>query len=188
MNGILLIENGLFQCDSPVFLIIVLSEFLKCISTFSVDLSWSKMMSRRLLWEVSWRALSTTDVASSSNDFGSGFILCSNNNTRRWSTDVISHDDVIKYYGNIFRVTGPLCGDFTGPVEFPTQRPVARSFDVIFDLRLNKRLSKQPWGWWLETPSWSLWRQCDVGIASFCKVLARADLLAFLYSSICSDQ
>ena len=26
--------------------------------------------------------------------------------------------------------------------EFPTQRPVTRSFDVFFDLRLNKRLSK----------------------------------------------
>ena len=28
-------------------------------------------------------------------------------------------------------------------VEFPAQRPVTRSFDVFFDLRLNKRLSKQ---------------------------------------------
>ena len=45
--------------------------------------------------------------------------------------------------GNIFRVTGPLCGEFTGPGEFPTQRPVTRSFDVYFDLRLNKRLCKQ---------------------------------------------
>ena len=45
--------------------------------------------------------------------------------------------------GNIFRVTGPLCGEFTGPGEFPAQRPVTRSFDVYFDLRLNKRLSKQ---------------------------------------------
>ena len=35
--------------------------------------------------------------------------------------------------------------------EFPTQRPVTRSFDVFFDLRLNKRLSKQSWGWWFET-------------------------------------
>ena len=61
--------------------------------------------------------------------------------------------------GNIFRVTVPLCGEFTGPGEFPTQRPVTRSFDVFFDLRLNKQLSKQPWGWWFETPSWSLWRQ-----------------------------
>ena len=46
--------------------------------------------------------------------------------------------------------------------EFPAQRPVTRSFDVFFDLRLNKRLSKQPWGCWFETPSWSLWRQCNV--------------------------
>ena len=48
--------------------------------------------------------------------------------------------------GNIFRVTGPLCGEFTGPGEFHAQRPVTRSFDVFFDLRLNKRLSKQPQG------------------------------------------
>ena len=64
--------------------------------------------------------------------------------------------------GNIFRVTGPLCGEFTGPGEFPTQRPVTRSFDVFFDLRLNKPLSKQSWGWWFETLSWSLWRQYNV--------------------------
>ena len=72
--------------------------------------------------------------------------------------------------GNIFRVSGPLCGEFTGPGEFPAQRPVTRSFDVFFDLRPNKRLSKQPWGWWFETPSPSLWRHrnvtviCDIGL------------------------
>ena len=42
--------------------------------------------------------------------------------------------------------------------EFPAQRPVARSFHMFFYLRLNKRLSKQSWGWWFETPSLSLWR------------------------------
>ena len=68
--------------------------------------------------------------------------------------------------GNIFRVTGPLWGEFPGPGEFPTQRAVTRSFDVFFDLRLNKRLSKQPWGWWFETPSWSLWRHCNELIAT----------------------
>ena len=62
--------------------------------------------------------------------------------------------------GIIFRVTGHLCGEFTGPGEIPAQRPVARGFDFFY-LRLNKRLSKQPWGWWFETPSWSLWRQCN---------------------------
>ena len=42
--------------------------------------------------------------------------------------------------------------------EFPAQRPVTRSFD----LRLNKRLSKQSWGWWFETLSRPLWRHCNV--------------------------
>ena len=45
--------------------------------------------------------------------------------------------------------------------EFPAQKPVTRSFDVFFDLRLNKQLSKQPWDCWFETPSRSLWRQCN---------------------------
>ena len=45
--------------------------------------------------------------------------------------------------------------------EFPSQRPVIRSFDVVFDLRLNKRLSKQPRRRWFETPSHSLWRHCN---------------------------
>ena len=50
--------------------------------------------------------------------------------------------------------------------EFPKQRPVTRSVDAFFDLRLNKRLSKQSWGWWYETPSCSLWRHCNVKVNS----------------------
>ena len=48
-------------------------------------------------------------------------------------------------------------GNSPVPGEFPTQRPVTRSFDLFFDLRQNKRLSKQSWGWWLETLSRPLW-------------------------------
>ena len=39
---------------------------------------------------------------------------------------------------------------------------MTRSFDVFFDLLLNKRLSKQSWGWWFETPAGPLWRHCEV--------------------------
>ena len=60
---------------------------------------------------------------------------------------------------NIFRVISHLCGEFTD--EFPAQRPVTRSFDVFFDLRPNERLSKQPWGWWFDTPSRPLWRHSN---------------------------
>ena len=37
--------------------------------------------------------------------------------------------------------------------EFPPQRPVTRSFDVLFDLRRNIWLGEQSWGWWFETPA-----------------------------------
>ena len=49
-------------------------------------------------------------------------------------------------------------GNSPVPGEFPAQRPVTWSSDVFFDLCLNKRLSKQWWGWWFETPWGLLWR------------------------------
>ena len=55
--------------------------------------------------------------------------------------NVSLHDDIIKW--KHFRVTGLLCGEFTGHGEFSSQRPVMRSFDVFFDLRLNEGFSKQ---------------------------------------------
>ena len=63
------------------------------------------------------------------------------------------HDDVTKW--KHFPRYWPICG------EFPSQRPVTRAFDVFIDPLLNKRLSKQSWGWWFETPSCSLWRHCN---------------------------
>ena len=61
----------------------------------------------------------------------------------------------------IFSALLALCAG-KSPVtgEFPSQRPVTRSFDVFFDFRLNKRLSKQTRRRWFETPSRSLWRHC----------------------------
>ena len=66
--------------------------------------------------------------------------------------------------GIIFRVTGLCAGNPPVTCEFPPQRPVTRSFNVFFDLRLNKRLSKQLWGWWFETPSRPLWSHCNVSL------------------------
>ena len=65
----------------------------------------------------------------------------------------------------IFSALLAICaGNSTVNGEFPAQRPVTRSFDVFFDLRLNKRLSKQWWGWWFETPSRPLWCHCNFDI------------------------
>ena len=59
------------------------------------------------------------------------------------------HDDVIKWKHF--------------PCYWPFVRGIHRSpvFHVFFDLRLNKPLSKQSWGWWFETLSRPLWRHCN---------------------------
>ena len=82
--------------------------------------------------------------------------------------------------GNIFRVTGHLYGEFTGHRWIFRTKPVTRSFDVFFDLRLNKRLSKQSWNWWFETPLWPLWRhRNEISIIS--------ELLFMLFHSSCEN-
>ena len=66
--------------------------------------------------------------------------------------------------GNIFRVTGPLCGEFTGPRWIPrTKASDAERWCFLWSAaewtveRLNKWLSKQSWGWWFETLPGPLW-------------------------------
>ena len=61
---------------------------------------------------------------------------------------------------NIFRITGPMCGEFSGPRWIPlTKGQWRRALMFSLICTLYKRLSKQSWGWWFETHS--LWRQCD---------------------------
>ena len=65
--------------------------------------------------------------------------------------------------GNIYSALLTICAG-NSPVigEFPAQRPMTRSFDGFFDLRLNIRLRKQSLGLWFETPSRPLWRHRNV--------------------------
>ena len=70
--------------------------------------------------------------------------------------------------------------------EFPAQRPVTRSFDVFFDLRQNKRLSKQSWGWWSETPSRPLWRHCnDICVTSINTWTRRSETIVVQAMACC---
>ena len=86
-----------------------------------------------------------------------------------WKYD---HDDVIKWK-HFPRYWPFVRGMHRSPVNSPAQRPLTRIFDVFFDLRPNKRLSKQSWGWWFETTSRSLWQHCNV--FSFLSTLESSD-------------
>ena len=68
----------------------------------------------------------------------------------------------LRHQMETFSASLALCaGNPPVPSESPPQRPVTQSFDVFFDLRLNKRLTKQSRGWWFETPLPPLWRHCN---------------------------
>ena len=82
------------------------------------------------------------------------------------------HNDVIKW--KHFPGYWPFVwGIHRSPVNSPHKGQWRGA--LIFSLRLNKRLSKQSWGWWFETPSWSLWRHCNRAtvsrVQSYCVVL-----------------
>ena len=54
--------------------------------------------------------------------------------------------------------------------EFPSQRPVTRSFDVFFALRMDKPFNKPSRRRWVETPFHSLWSHCYVNVCPQCHV------------------
>ena len=84
----------------------------------------------------------------------------SNVSQNHWKSVFHHLDDVIKW--KLFPRNWPFVRKhFLVTGEFPTQRPVTRSFAVFFDLRLYQQLSKQWRRWWFETPSRSLWRHCN---------------------------
>ena len=63
-------------------------------------------------------------------------------------------------------VNSPVTG------EFPSQKPVTQSVDIFFDLRLNKRLSKQSRRRWFETLLGSSWRHSNDVNRSRCNAVA----------------
>ena len=71
--------------------------------------------------------------------------------------DPVMSGMMASWNGNISSVTGHFCV----PGKCPALRPVTQSFDVLFDLHLNKGLRKQSWGCWFETLSCPLWRHCN---------------------------
>ena len=74
----------------------------------------------------------------------------------------LGHNAWWRHQMETFSALLAICaGNSPVPGDFPTQRPVTRSFDVFFNLCLNKRLRKQSWRWWFETLSRPLWRHCN---------------------------
>ena len=63
--------------------------------------------------------------------------------------------------GNIFRVTGPLWGEFTGNRWIPLTKASDAELWCSLCSGLEQRLSKPSRCLWFETPSRPLWRHCN---------------------------
>ena len=91
-----------------------------------------------------------------------------------WKFPYISSNETAPWWRHQMEIFSALLGicAWNSPItgEFPAQRPVRRSFDGFFDLRLKKRLSKQWWGWWFETPSCQLWPHCNANTVFFSSI------------------
>ena len=70
------------------------------------------------------------------------------------------HDAVIKWK-HFPRYWPFVQGIHRSPVNSPHKGQKRGALMLSLICALNKRLSKQWWGWWFETLSWSLWRHCN---------------------------
>ena len=118
---------------------------------------WSEIRGHYLCWNT-WQ-LTHFNLDSKTHNFPK-----SRYNLRKWwgINDPSAKLTTVTWWRHQMETLLALC-EGNSPVtgEFPSQRPVARSFGVFFDLRLNTRLSKPSRCRRFETPSRSLWRQSN---------------------------
>ena len=125
---------------------ILISNLIIAVPTvFSTKLLWLSMVSNLLSWLDDVMQNGQQDLIKSRGNLSVNYACI------YWEC-FLSRDDVIKW--KHFPRYWPFVP------EFPSQMPVTRSFDVFFDLGMNKRLSKQSKRRWFETPWYSSWRHC----------------------------
>ena len=76
----------------------------------------------------------------------------------------LSH--VFTYYDVIKWKHFPRYWPFVRGIHWSPRIPLTKVLMFSLICALNKRLSKQSWGWWFDTPSCSLLRHCDVCVIS----------------------
>ena len=77
------------------------------------------------------------------------------------------HDDVIKWK-HFPRYWPFVRGNQRSPMNSPHKGHWRGALMFSLICALNKRVSKHSWGWWIETPSRSLRRQCNTSLSRAC--------------------
>ena len=174
-------KYGNAQTDQIMSRAIVTYSLLKHVSAWCIAVSpiiafrgWRSRSERRgaglpkIVSRVAWKC--QCPVAGSLFFFwlGSHYRWSSRSGLRTFTEDATMHVHglwvwymITSSNGNIFRVTGHLCEEFTGRRWIPRTKASDAELSCFLWSALNKRLSKQWQGWWFETPSRPLWRHCN---------------------------
>ena len=76
-------------------------------------------------------------------------------------------------------------GIHRSPVNSPHKGQWRGALMLYFVLHLNKRLSKQSWGWWFETPSRPLWRHCNIAKETWKMMSIYIYIAIYMYMYMC---
>ena len=114
-------------------------------------------------WSVIWRGDNEFLCPSTRSVNYQGSLLLAWFNWEHGHVSTPFHDDVIKWK-HFPRFCPFVRGIHWSSVNSHHKDQWRLSIDVFFDEHLNKRLSKQSWRRWFETPSRSLWRHYFVSL------------------------
>ena len=129
---------------------------------------WDWPMSPAIVWPQQYKGYETRDniYYAVSDHVCSCMIFCSQKcwlTRKTWNDNLHNRPSVSSWWRHQMETFSTLQACERNSLvtgEFPPQKPATRSFDVFFDLRLNKLLSKLSRRRWFQTASRSLWRHC----------------------------
>ena len=123
--------------------------FCQNFAKYIVSTPFRSVSNQRMLLSIPIRN-PTSDIRPS--DSQHAYLCCHlTNHVRHWRVGRSSTAMMTSSNGNIFRVTGHLCREFTGPRWIPRTKASDAELWCFLWSAPKKRLSKQSWGWWSET-------------------------------------
>ena len=154
----LTILNNATSCGGKTKINLVIIDYIRWQHTRAIVRS-NKIMQILIECNFTWEPLTQWGL-----DKMAGILQTTASNAFSWTKLIVlwfTFHMMTSSNGNLFRVTGPLCGEFTGHRWIPLTKASDAELWCFFDLCLNKWLNKQSRRWWFETPSLSSWHHCN---------------------------
>ena len=138
--------------------LVILSPAVNCRESYDTCISCQLQRTMVRSWKSIWFCNLGPFLGTQTKTIKAFFIHCEVDPLCAFGN--ILHDDVIKWK-HFPRYWPFVRGIHRSPVNSPHKGQWRGALIFSLIAALNKRLSRQSWGWWFETPSHPLWRHCD---------------------------